>query len=154
MILIRRYVESDAKETWGIFFNTVRSINSRDYSEQQVKAWAPESFDFALWQKRMDGINPFIAEINGVVVGYSDLQNDGFIDHFFCHHEYQGMGVGKALMTHILNCGSKKNIHRYYSEVSITAKPFYEHFGFQVVKEQNVEMRGQRLTNYVMEKIS
>ncbi len=102
----------------------------------------------------MDSINPSIAEINGVVVGYSDLQSDGFIDHFFCHHEYQGMGIGKALMTHILNCGSKKNIHRYYSEVSITAKPFYEHFGFKVVKAQNVEIRGQTLTNYIMEKIS
>jgi putative acetyltransferase len=129
LILIRRNVESDAIETWGIFFNTVRNINSRDYSEQQVKAWAPRSFDFALWQKKMDSINPFIAEINGVV-------------------------VGKALMTHILNCGSKKNIHRYYSEVSITAKPFYEHFGFKVVKAQNVEIRGQTLTNYIMEKIS
>lgn len=46
----------------------------------------------------MGSIYPFIAEINGVVVGYSDLQSDGFIDHFFFHHEYQGMGVGKALI--------------------------------------------------------
>ena len=47
---------------------------------------------------------------------------------------------------------SDKGISRLYSEVSITARPFYERMGFKVVKEQQVEMRGQVLTNFVMEK--
>jgi putative acetyltransferase len=49
----------------------------------------------------MSSINPFIAETDGVIAGYSDLQSSGLIDHFFCHHNYQGCGVGKALMSHI-----------------------------------------------------
>lgn len=100
----------------------------------------------------MSSINPFIAQINGVIVGYSDLQSSGLIDHFFCHHSYQGSGVGKALMSHIFEKGKDRGINRFHSEVSITAKPFYEHFGFLVVKEQSFEVRGQKLTNYIMEK--
>jgi putative acetyltransferase len=49
----------------------------------------------------MSSINPFIAATDGVIVGYSDLQSSGLIDHFFCHHNYQGCGVGKALMSQI-----------------------------------------------------
>lgn len=37
MIIIRNYIESDAKALWNIFFNTVRHINSRDYSQAQVE---------------------------------------------------------------------------------------------------------------------
>ena len=153
MVRIRNYKASDDKALWEIFFYTVRNVNVRDYSQQQVEAWAPSSFDFALWQKRMNVLQPFVAELDGCVVGYTDLQPNGLIDHFFCHHEYQGKGVGKALMEHVFTVGRVRGVSRYFSEVSITARPFYEHLGFKVVNEQEVEMRGVKLTNYVMEKV-
>ncbi|PKH06898.1 GNAT family N-acetyltransferase [Moritella sp. Urea-trap-13] len=153
MIIIRNYIESDAKVLWDIFFNTVRHINTRDYSQAQVEAWAPDSFDFEFWKTRMTSLSPFVAEMDGVIVGYTDLQDDGLIDHFFCHFEYQGQGIGRALMNHVFSIGLKKGITRYYSEVSVTARPFYEHLGFTLFKEQLVEVRGQKLINFVMEKL-
>lgn len=154
MLIIRNYVKSDAEALWKLFFNTIRNINSRDYSQAQVEAWAPASLPDNVWQNRMDGLSPFVAEIEGVVVGYTDLQSDGLIDHFFCHHEYQGQGVGRALMGHVMKVGKTRGVTRLYSEVSITARPFYEHMGFIVAKEQMLETRGQKLRNFVMEKIS
>lgn len=153
MVRIRNYQTSDAKALWEIYFHTVRNINVRDYSQQQVEAWAPNGFDSELWQKRMNELLPFVAELDGCVVGYTDLQPNGLIDHFFCHHECQGKGVGRALMEHVLAVGRVRGASRYFSEVSITARPFYEHLGFKVVNEQEVEMRRVKLTNYVMEKI-
>lgn len=152
MITIRNYIESDAKALWDIFFNTVRHINSRDYTQDQVEAWAPKSFDFIVWKNKIAAISPFVAEIDGVIVGYTDLQDDGLIDHFFCHYEYQGQGVARALMNHVFSIGLKRGVERYYSEVSVTARPFYEHLGFTLVKEQLIEIRGQKLRNFVMEK--
>ncbi|HHY0523005.1 GNAT family N-acetyltransferase [Vibrio parahaemolyticus] len=153
-IEIRDYVEADAQALWDIHFYTIRNINIRDYSQTQVEAWAPERFDLDIWNKRMNGLSPFVAEIDGVIVGYTDLQPNALIDHFFCHHEYQGQGVGKALMNHVLKIGFQRGIERFHSEVSITAKPFYEHFGFSVKQAQEVEIRGQKLRNFVMEKYS
>ena len=153
MVRIRNYQASDAKALWEIYFHTVRNINVRDYSQEQVEAWAPSDFDSELWQKCLHRIQPFVAEFDGRVVGYTDLQPNGLIDHFFCHHEYQGKGVGRALMEHVFQIGFVRGVSRYFSEVSITARPFYEHLGFTVVNEQEVEMRGVKLTNYVMEKV-
>ena len=102
----------------------------------------------------MNAISPFVAEIDGEIVGYTDLQEDGLIDHFFCHHKYQGKGVGRHLMEHVLRVGELQGINRFYSEVSITARPFYEKFGFKVAKEQTIEIREQKLRNFVMEKLS
>lgn len=153
MVRIRNYQPNDNKALWEIYFHTVRKINVRDYSQEQVEAWAPSDFDSELWQKCLHRIQPFVAELDGRVVGYTDLQPNGLIDHFFCHHEYQGKGVGRALMEHVFQIGSVRGVSRYFSEVSITARPFYEHLGFTVVNEQEVEMRGVKLTNYVMEKV-
>lgn len=154
MIQIRNYKKSDAPDLWRLFYHTIRNINIRDYSQAQVKSWAPDDFDSEVWQTKMDAISPFIAEIDGEIVGYTDLQENGLIDHFFCHHEYQGQGVGRSLMNHVLSVGQSKRISRFYSEVSITACPFYEKFGFTIMKEQTVEVRGEKLKNFVMEKFS
>jgi len=153
LIAIRDYIEADANALWQLFFNTVRTINRKDYSQEQVEAWASGQYNADYWTKRMKGLSPFVAELNGVIVGYTDLQEDGLIDHFFCHHEYQGQGVGKALMNHVMQVGQLRGVKRYYSEVSITARPFYEHFGFQVVKETLADMDGQQLKYYQVEKV-
>ena len=152
MITIRQYQPEDAKALWEVFFYTVRNINHQHYSQEQVKAWAPEEWDIERWKNKMSQINPYIAEMNGQIAGYTDLQDSGLVDHFFCQHALQGTGVGRVLKELVLKVANDKGISRLYSEVSITARPFYERMGFKVVKEQQVEMRGQVLTNFVMEK--
>lgn len=71
----------------------------------------------------------------------------------FFHWNYQGKGIGKSLMKEIFAIGELKSIKRFYSHVGITARPFFEHFGFCVIKDQQVEISGEILTNYVMEKM-
>ncbi|WOG25903.1 GNAT family N-acetyltransferase [Endozoicomonas sp. 8E] len=154
MIQIRKYKNSDANDLWEIHYNTIRNVNIQDYSQAQVEAWAPDSFDPGVWKQKMNSISPFVAEIDGEIVGYTDLQENGLIDHFFCHHRYQGKGVGRSLMEYVLKVGKSREIERFYSEVSITARPFYERLGFQVSEEQIVEIRGEKLRYFVMEKFS
>lgn len=152
MITIRNYRQADAPELWQIFYHTIHTINRRDYSEQQVRAWASDEIDPAHWQQRMDSINPYIAEIEQQIVGYTDLQNDGLIDHFFCHHAYQAQGVGRALMQHVFAQAKLRDIHKLHSHVSLTAKPFYQRLGFEQLKQQQMECRGQTLQNFLMGK--
>ncbi|QIA63048.1 GNAT family N-acetyltransferase [Vibrio astriarenae] len=152
MIQLDDYRSEDANDLWSIYFHTIRHINIRDYSLDQVAAWAPDNIDPQRWRNKMESIKPFIAKIDGKPVGYADLQQDGLIYHFFCHHQFQSRGVGRALMTHIEQQAKQRGTSRLYSHVSITARPFYERMGFTVVKEQLIEVRQQHLKNFVMEK--
>ncbi|QBG36905.1 GNAT family N-acetyltransferase [Litorilituus sediminis] len=150
MIIIREFQPGDEASLRALFYQTVRHINRNDYSQAQVEAWAPDEYDDKQWSARIRALKPFIATIDNNLAGYADLQDDGYIDHFFCHKDYQGMGVGKSLMQQIVNSAKARKITRLHAQVSITAKPFFQHFGFQQIKAQQVEIRGQVLTNYVM----
>ena len=152
MLTIRKFKSSDVPVLRDLFFNTVRNVNVKDYSGEQVKAWATETYNFEEWSKGYHSINPFVAEIDGEIVGYADLQENGFIDHFYCHWKYQRKGIGKALMNKIIEEAKAKNIERIFSHVSITAKAFFESFGFEVIKEQEVNIRGQMLSNNIMQR--
>lgn len=153
MIRIRKYKESDAPAIASIYYNTIHTVNTRDYTEEQVNAWAPYDSvqDYSGWQEKLAKIQPFVATINDTVVGFAEFEPNGHIDCFYVHHEYQGKGIGSALMAYIFDEGKKQKIDRIYAEVSITAKPFFEAKGFKVVKEQTVNLRGVELTNFVME---
>lgn len=46
---IRLFHEQDAEQLARLFHETVRKINIRDYSINQVKAWAPDNIHFRNW---------------------------------------------------------------------------------------------------------
>lgn len=151
MISIRNFERADTEMLWSIFYNTVRNINIRDYSYAQVQAWASDSIDPVIWQSMLIKNAPFVALMNNTIVGYADLQQNGLIDHFFVHHEHQNQGVGSALMQHIIHIARERNLAALHADVSKTAKPFFERFGFIVIKEQSVELRDEIFTNYLMQ---
>lgn len=153
MIHIRRYQDENADELWELFYNTVHFIAIQDYSKSQVDAWASKKIDRSSWRAMLAKNDPFLAIDNGKILGYADLQNDGLIDHFYCHHKFQGKGVGSILMQRILDEAEEKGIPRLYSYVSKTAKSFFESFGFLVVDKQEVVVRGETFINYLMEKV-
>jgi putative acetyltransferase len=138
----------------AIYFHTIHKINVKDYSPEQVDAWAPSSsLEIDGWMRKWRKIQPIVAMIKDNIVGFAELEDNGHIDCFYCHHEYQGCGIGSALMREVEDSARKNKLSKLFAEVSITAKPFFESKGFIVKKEQSVTIRGMALTNFVMEKM-
>lgn len=153
-IQLRDYVLEDARDLANIYYNTIHKINIRDYNQQQVDVWAPKSsLELEGWMKKWEKLKPIVAVINNKIVGFAEFNNQtGYIDCFYCHHDYIGVGVGTSLMKAIDAKAKSNNIRRIYADVSITAKPFFEAKSFSLVKEQIIDRQGVKLKNYVMEK--
>lgn len=153
-IIIREYTERDARDLADIFYNTIHKININDYTQEQVNAWAPKSsLELGGWIKKWSNLKPMVAVIDSTIVGFTEFNDNGYIDCFYCHHEWIGHGVGRVMLHAIEDKANKLKIHRVFANVSITARPFFESKGFKLVKEQIVDCRGVELKNYVMEKI-
>ena len=152
-ILIRQYRPGDEEALSKIYFNTIHKINAKDYTKEQLDVWAPKSsLEANAWAKKFKKTQPLVAIIDEQIVGFSEFEPTGHIDCFYCHDKWIGKGVGSALMDTIFEQAKKQGIPRVFAEVSITAKPFFEKYGFLVTKEQQIERQGIKLTNYKMEK--
>lgn len=150
---IRRYRPGEETALFSVFYSAVHQIASRDYSTEQVQAWAPEDMDADLWAARIREINPFVAELDGKIVGYADLQANGYIDHFFVSGEHARRGVGTALMQHLIREAKAAGLTEMTSHVSRTAQAFFESFGFIVVEQRLPELRGVFIPNAVMKRV-
>lgn len=152
-IKTRKYQPSDAKALVDIYYYTIHRINSQDYSKEQIDAWAPiTSLKVDNWKTKWDDVPPIVALLDDIVVGFAEFEKNGHIDCFYVHHLYQGCGVGTALMRAIEELAYHYGCKKLYSEVSITAKPFFEKSGFACIREQMVLIGDVRLKNYLMEK--
>lgn len=155
MIKLRPYQSSDCKELSELFYNTVHTINRKDYTLEQLDAWADGHVDLAAWDASFLAHHTVVAEEDGRLVGFGDMDQNGYLDRLYVHKDYQGRGIAKALCDCLENRGREvqKAGGCFTTHASITARPFFERRGYQTVKEQQVERRGQKLTNYVMEKL-
>jgi putative acetyltransferase len=149
---IRLFRPQDAEQIAQLFHETVREINIRDYSSNQVQAWAPDNLYFRNWLEVCAKRFTYIADENGAILGFGELEPDGHIDCFYCHKNYQGRGVGRQIYQAIEAKALELGLPRLYVEASITAKPFFQRMGFSVVKQQQVSRREEIFINYVMEK--
>ena len=149
---LRRFRPEDTPALIALFKDTVRRVNSRDYTPEQVRAWAPDMVDPVRWAVLIDRYT-LVAETDGRIVGFTDLEPDGHIDRFFVHADYQGQGVGRTMLTELVAEAVRLGVCRLYAEVSITARPFFGRNGFVVVAEQEVTVRGVKMTNYRMERV-
>jgi putative acetyltransferase len=150
LVQIRRYREGEELALFEIYHSAIHLVACRDYTQEQIEAWAPRSLDSELWRSRIRGINPFVAELAGQLVGYADLQPNGYIDHFFVSGTHPRKGIGAQLMHHLLNEAKRLSLAELTSHVSRTAQPFYERFGFSVVEQRYPNVGGVVIPNALM----
>lgn len=145
---LRRYKQSDCRELAELFYNTVHTVNAADYNNEQLNAWATGHVDLEAWNKSLQEHYSIVAVDKGIIVGFGDIDQTGYLDRLYVHADYQGRGIATAICHKLEQSVSGKIV----THASVTAKPFFEKRGYKVIKEQSVERQGVFLTNYVMEK--
>lgn len=151
-MFIRHFHPSDAPTLRTIFYDSIHGLACANYSGAQLDAWAPAEHDSDGWLIRMMAITPLVAEIEGRPAGFADLQPDGYIDMFFVAPRYARSGVGSALMHRLLDAAREAALASIYSNVSLTAEPFFAKHGFRVEHRNEVVVRGAVLRNATMRK--
>lgn len=147
-MILREYRSEDCKEITELFFDTVHTVNAKDYTEEQLNAWAPENVDLEWWNSSFKDHLCVVAVEGNVILGFGDIDKTGYLDRLYVHKDYQGRGIATAICD-VLEHDAPNDITTH---ASITARPFFEKRGYAVIKEQQVERRGVLLTNFVMKK--
>ena len=151
-ITITEASSADIKEITQLFYDTIQVINSRDYPKDEIDDWSSWYKDTDKWAERINEQYFIVAKLDNKVVGFSSLATDGYLDFMFVHKDLQGQGIAKALLTEIENKASIQQNDLIYSDVSITAKGFFEKNGFDVEKQQLKKSKKKELINFRMTK--
>ena len=149
-VTLRPYRPGDCPALAALFYETVHTVNAAHYTPAQLDAWAPACGpDLAAWDKSFRAHRTLVAELDGRLAGFGDLDPAaGYLDRLYVHKDLQGRGVATALCNALEEAAAGPVV----THASVTARPFFARRGYRVLRAQQVERRGVTLANYVMEK--
>jgi len=149
---IRPYASVDLDALIALFQSSVRIVARRDYTLEQVFAWAPDAIDRERWAVRLAASSTWVAALGQRPAGFITLEPEGHLDMLYVDPHFQSRGVASRLLRRLETSAEARGLARLFTEASITARPFFEHRGFRMVEAQTVIRRGQELANYQMER--
>ena len=149
---LREYRPSDCSSLVELFYNTVHTINLKDYTPIQISVWANGSVDKSAWNKSFLDHNTVIVEEGNTIVGFCDMDNNGYLDRLYVHKDYQRIGIATMLVDELEQKMMLQGVSLFTTLASITAKPFFEHRGYNIIRENKVVRNNIDLINFVMEK--
>lgn len=131
-----------------LFYNTVHTVNDKDYTEEQLNAWATGKEEPEKFNHSFAGHYCLVATEGDTIIGFGDIDRSGYLDRLYVHPAFLRKGVATA----ICNALEQATDRDIVTHASITAVPFFQKRGYRIVKKQQVERHGIMLTNYIMEK--
>jgi len=154
--MIRRAAHADAQGIINSHIRSIREICSKDYSPQEIEAWAGRDFKVERWHATIDRDFVWVIDIGGKVSGFGHiaLKDDGsaYLHGLYFSPEAKGLGFGKKLFEEMLKVVREKKISKIRLHSTITAKAFYKHLGFQESEgECGIDMQGIRVPCFPME---
>lgn len=87
---IREYWPEDCEAITRLFYDTVHTVNRRDYAPAQLDAWADGSPDLDAWNRSLQEHFSLVALEGEELVGFADMADDGYLDRLYVHKDYQG----------------------------------------------------------------
>ena len=147
----RKATYEDFPTLKDLFRETVTTVNRRDYTCEETADWASCMNSRARWEELIDGMHVIVAIApSDRIVGFAAINDEGYLHSMFVHKDCQGQGIATFLLGIMEEYAKRNGINEITSEVSITARPFFERKGYTVITEQKVRANKLYMTNYKM----
>ena len=148
----RNAIISDLKEMQELYIETIKHVCKNDYNPAQIEAWISGVNNTDRWLEVINTQFVLLAITENKIAGFGTLKNSNYIDFFYIHKDFQRQGIADRILTELEIEAKKHHSKTITSDISITAKPFFEKKGFVVKAEQRNIRLGVELVNYKMEK--
>lgn len=149
-LLIRVFRNGDEATIAEIFTAAIHEIACEVYTPAQCEAWCAREVNYEHWRKRCELKRPFVAEVEGQIAGFLELDPDGHIDCAYINPKFQRRGIMTQLVQHAVATCFAMQVPRVYVEASICARPLFEKAGFRLLHPNLVARNGEELLNYSM----
>lgn len=154
---VREAVPPDGEEIRAVHVDSIAGLGPEAYTREQVDAWAKgcESADYSA-AIESEGRQFVVAERDGDVVGFSSLtfesseeyeaDVDAEVTAVYVHPSVVRRGVGSKLYAELERRAREREVQTLGLSASLNAVSFYEHHGYERVREYRHEFSAREST--------
>ncbi|MDD5704528.1 MAG: GNAT family N-acetyltransferase [Kiritimatiellae bacterium] len=153
MITVRKAKMEEAQKIMDLHCDTVQRVNSRDYTEEQIKAWlGVRKIEITQGMIR-DGQFYVAVDDTDRVLGIGSIKGNVLFG-LYVSADHQGEGIGTALLDQMEKDAARVGITQIETESTLTAEGFYKRHRYGEVERKTVTIaRGQSLKVVFLKKV-
>ncbi|MFC1810385.1 GNAT family N-acetyltransferase [Patescibacteria group bacterium] len=148
---IRLARDEDYAAIARIHRQTIRNVNAKDYTEEQINAWSART-NAERFRSNANKCKRWVAVQDGKIIGFCDHSLDGEFWGLYIHKDFIGKGVGSRLLKVAEESLKKMGFKKVHLVSTVTAKNFYKKHGYRVIKKGLHSINNQKLEIFEMVK--
>jgi putative acetyltransferase len=152
LMKIRVAQEKDIENIAQLFYETIITVNKKDYSEEQILAWSGNAKNVEMWSDLIEKQYFLIAEKDFIITGFASLDTNCCLDLMYVHKDFQGQGIATQLLLALENKAIEEGFTEIWTDSSLTAKPFFLSKGFVIKEIYTKKLRGIEFENTILTK--
>jgi len=149
---IRLARDEDCTAIARLHRETIRHINSKDYSEDIIQVWSART-NAQRFRGNSDKCKRWVAVQGDKIVGFYDHGFDCELWGLYVHKDYVGKGIGSRLLKTAENSLQKHGCKKITLKSTITAKDFYKKQGYKIIKKAFHPVKDKKLLIFIMAKV-
>ncbi|MCA8959334.1 MAG: GNAT family N-acetyltransferase [Planctomycetes bacterium] len=128
---IRHATVDDIPALGDVHVESILGSAGTHYSAERIVVWAhPRSA--AAWRARIEAGHLYVAEIDGTIVGFGDVDlTAGIVKAVYVDPDFGRRGVGSALLATLEADARASDVHTLQLDASLNAAAFYIDRGFE-----------------------
>ncbi len=135
-----------------VYYQAIQKLGGAYYSQAMLNRWSESAKDVRYWQKRLALIQPALAFIDGQLVGFIELEENGHIGCLYTHPDWARRGVATCLYQHLEQQARDRGLTQLFVEASYLSRPLFLKMGFIEEREIKLNLGISGLTSFLMRK--
>lgn len=151
-MIIREFLSSDVEGLAVVYRDAVRGIGPQAYSAEQVAAWAVYPDDMEEFRARMSRGLTLVAEVEGRVVAFGQLEPEDHLAFLYCSTDYARRGIGTEIYARLEARAVERGVAAIHTEASRISRSFFAKHGYELIEVEHVVRFGVEFERVRMRK--
>tara|TARA_B100000945_G_scaffold263238_1_gene221996 strand:- start:153 stop:614 length:462 start_codon:yes stop_codon:yes gene_type:complete len=150
---LRQITIKDQINLKKVYFDSIKSINEKIYSNEQKKAWSSQAWENTSFKKSIINGDGWLIEEKEKIIAFALRFPKNKISLLYCIAEYQRKGYGSKLICKIQDEAKEEGLNCLKTEASLISYKLFIRHNWEIIRKEKIIINNIFFERYKMIKI-
>ena len=149
---LRQITIKDQLELKKVYFDSIKSLDEKIYSQEQKRAWSSQSWINPNFDKSINQGKGWLLSEKGKVIAFATRYPNNRIALFYCKGKFQRKGYGSKLLQKLEDEAKEEGLDSIYTEASLISYELFLKNEWKIIRKEKVIINNIFFERYKMTK--